>query len=269
MREQPNCHLLACPPEIRNLIYRHVFTFELPLTHKISEIIPNAFAFLRVCKSVEREAAPILYQLNRFVFDLDYQHRHDRRTRSFVAAKASGREPNLSGLPARHINLLRDISLRKNLLRPDQFGIDYELFSSTSPNMSKYSDADIKETINALAERATLLTSLSITWRSWNENAWDVDLSDVLSLISFGEGVSEALQQLASLRSLEIWYTRDSFRDCNDIDHEWVELDRKVLDKVKMVLFPRAMAVLSSRTVEWTKSGAYAIEDGLLIKFTR
>ena len=270
MTNTSDCRLLACPPEMRNLIYSYVLTFERPLTSMIAEAIPIDLAFLRVCKAVEHEAAPLLYRLNRFVFQIDYQHRYDRRTRSFAAVKASGRKPDLSFLSSRHINSLRNVVLVKKSEETDPRHTSFVPLGSTSHNVLIFSSTEIKETINTLTSKNTLLKSLSITLNGGHGMTLDGrNALDFLSLLNLGKGVFQALRQITSLKSLELWHSR-YYRISDDTKtYKWMNLDRTVLEEVKSEHFPRAIALSSARRTSSVERKLCRTEDGLCIKFAR
>ena len=255
-----DCHLLACPPEIRTLIYRYVLTFEHPLTHTICEATPVDLAFLQVCKAVEREAAPQFYQVNQFVIKLD-QPRYDRRTRSSAALIASGQDPNLSCLPARHIISIRNVMLVKSPRENHPRDTSFVPFGSPLHNASTFSNVEIKNAINAFISRKTLLNSLSITLQGGH---------GMTPLSGLREGVFEAVTQLANLKSLELWRSRYYKVIDNETRFDWADLGRKDLEEARDRCFPRAIAVSSSQRAKWVDSEiAFRVEHGLLINFAR
>lgn len=253
-------HLLDCASEIRNAIYEYVLSFDNPIIRgKPEEDASTSLALLQVCKSVEREAAPIFYERNLFRFNFRHHHSALENDPDLCDARV---EQGLSSyddaqmtwpmidVPKRHINSLRHVNLVKELsgywpngpldngtLGPEGLGIPL-----------------IEKIINFLAARNSILSSLSITLRRMQrcgEIGWDPDPSTLLRELDAERRFSTSVGKLVNLSRLEIWKSRVSIRRPKvKIPSEWTAVPSEVLERVKFDHFPKAKAVLYIRRAE-------------------
>lgn len=262
-------YLLDCASEIRNAIYGYVLSFDNPIIREKPEDASTSLALLQVCKSVEREAAPIFYERNLFRFNFrhlhsapDNLHKMVRKRQGLSSYDDAQMECPTINVPKRHINSLRHVDLVKELFGHWPNGpLDNGTLGPKGLEIP-----DFEEAINFLAARNMILSSLSITLRRIQKCGvivWDSDLSTILHELDAERRFSTAVGKLANLRRLEIWKSRVTVqRPKLKIPSEWTAVAPELLERVKVDHFPKAKAVLYTRRAEsehispWVKTYA-------------
>lgn len=276
-------YLLECAFEIRNLIYGYVLSNENPIIRGQPEGVTSTFlALLQVCKSVEREAAPIFYEQNLFRFhcrhsgpsseqtlDVYDQARAQKSLSSYDDAQTTC---PIIDVPKRYIKSLRNISLIREIrgiwpngslgakgIGPQGFGITV-----------------LEDAIDFLAARNTILTSLSIVLKRVNLCGgvqWDPNPTALLHELDGEKSLSSSVEKLANLCRLEIWKVRVTLQWPNQlkVPCEWTAVEPEVLDQVKVDHFPKAKTVLYTRRAKEQKTLShrpnYGVAEQFLIDF--
>lgn len=249
-------YLLRCSSEIRNIIYRYVLTFDNPIVRgKPDEANRTLLALLQVCKSVEREAAPIFYEQNLFQFNLRHLDTPD-------VYKLGRAEQGLSpyddaqmicpiiDVPQRHINSLRNLSLTKDV--GGKHWPNGSLDDNSKLGPSGLGILDFESVINFLATRNNILKSLSIMMRRLYKCGgirWDPDPSNLLRELDYEKRISTAVEKLANLDRLEIWKSRvtSHWPRPLKVPSEWTAVQPEALNQVKVDHFAKAKAILYTR----------------------
>lgn len=252
-------HLLNCPPEIRNIIYGYVLSYDNVIVPycKGSGVTgyctPDStfLALLQVSKSVEREAAPIFFKQNLFQFDcwyLAYKFPYFD-TDGFLFPHEDQIEcPIINNVPERYIIFLRNVNL-------------YMLLTGNKRKCHEI--LEVQSAINCLAARSTILR-LSITLVEQGEedqSEWDPDPFSTLRALDDEKCISTAVGKLANLGRLEIkmiqgyHHRRRPLR----VSGEWTV---QLLNRVKVEYFAKAKAVRYSRQAE-----PYSVTDEFSIDF--
>lgn len=268
---------MDCAPEVRNAIYRHVLSFDHRIIRGKSET-PNRLALLQVSKAIEKEAAPVFYEVNLFHFVCQPPNQPANNINSQTDAGLSQYRdvqtecPSID-VPARHINSLRNISLLKELkgwwpngplidarLGPDGLGM-----------------LEFEKTITWLASRNAILNLLSVTLRrkgTVGRIDWDSDPSSILDELDQGRRVSTAVGKLTNLSRLEIWKSRRVGEKMwnREALMEWTPVRPEYLESVKVEHFPQVKGILYSRTKDGEdllKPRRYFLKEGFSMDFGR
>ena len=277
MANSDQCPLMDCAPEVRNAIYRYVLCFDNRIIRGKPES-PNALALLQVSKAIEKEAAPIFYEVNVFHFVCRKLGEPADDARIQIATGLPRyydvqTECPYVDVPARHINSLRNIGLITELegfwpngplidavLGPDGLGL-----------------LEFESTITWLASRNTILNLLSVTLRRRSLVSridWDPNPSSILDELDQERRISTAVGKLTNLRCLEIWKSRRvNERTWNKmVPMVWASVLAEKFEDVKAEHFPQAKGILYSRMKEGRdllKPGFYFLKEGFSIDFGR
>lgn len=279
-------YLLNCAPEIRNIIYGFVLSYDDPIIRANPRKTPRTFlALLQVSKSVERDAAPIFYKQNLFRFicrDWEWAISSEHGLDVYNEARAASRGLSsyddaqmtcpVIDVPKRYINSLRNVSLIREL--PGQWSNgplgDYTL------EPKDLEMPDLENAINFLAARSTTLNSLSITLKRMNlcdVIHWDPDPSSFLWQLDTERRISTAVGKFANLARLDIWKTRviRQWPKPLKVPCEWTAVQPEALNRVKVDHFPTAKEVLYTRRAEiekyqWAQT-IFCIAEEFLIDF--
>ncbi|MCJ1254530.1 hypothetical protein MMC24_002345 [Lignoscripta atroalba] len=271
-------HLMDCASEIRNTIYSYVLCFEHHIIRKKSETMPTPLALLQVSKAIERDAAPIFYELNLFRFvcqsidELEDDHNTRRPDEGLSPSSYKDKQTECPyiDVPKRHINSLRNISLVKELngYWPNGPVVDAALGAQGLGVL------EFEETINWLAARNAILNLLSINLRRTYRIAsisWDTDPSTLLRELDRERRISRAVGKFNNLRCLEIWKSRSVSKSMWEkmMAREWTAVSSEAFDNVKHDHFGQAKAVLYSRKgeIEPTQQDEWYLAEGFLIDF--
>lgn len=263
--------LLSCAPEIRNIIYGHVLTYDSPITPRDpGEEYSIFLALLLVCKSVEREAAPIFYERNLFRFlcqDSGSGHNLDENNQVRAEERLSSNDDaqttsTVIEVPKRHINSLRRVSL---ICEPPAL-------SCHGPVGEIAWILDLEKTIDFLAARNAILSSLSITLERVDRHVviqWNPDPSTFLRELDAERRISTAVGKLANLRRLEITHFRVALKSAIPLKKVPTKCTAEALNLVKVNHFAKAKAILytcqtEQKTVEENQTAYYLTEEYLI-----
>lgn len=277
---------MNCASEIRNIIYGLVLTYDEPIIRADPRKSPkNLLALLQVCKSVERDAAPMFYGQNLFRFvcqDWEWATTSEHGLDVYNEARSANRglssyedaqiECPMIDVPKRYIGSLRNVSLIREL--PGQWSNwplgDYNL----EPKGLEM--PDLEKAINFLAARSTILYSLSITLKRMNPCdviQWDPDPSQFLWQLDTERRISTAVGKFANLARLDLWKIRviPQWPKPLKVPSEWTAVQPETLDRVKVDHFPTAKEVLYTRRAEiekhtWAQT-IFCIAEEFLIEF--
>ena len=248
---------MGCPSEIRNTIYSYVLTFEHHLIRKKASTDENRLALLQTSRAVEREAAPLFYELNTFHFicqDLDTpEDNHDASQSTLYDVQAAFRYVDI---PDRHVNSLRNLSIAKVLpgIWPNKIIIKH----TSRARVRSLGTLQLEKLLLWLASRNMILKILSIDFSRLGPVSsidWDEDPSLLLGELDSQRRISNAILNLRCLKSLHLWKSRIALRrNMNGWDSgekgDWKPIQPEAFDRVRQHHFSRASEVLYSRKRE-------------------
>ncbi|MCJ1466619.1 hypothetical protein MMC07_005239 [Pseudocyphellaria aurata] len=275
-------HLLECAFEIRSLIYGYVVSSENPIIRGRPERgNKNFLALLQVCKSVEREAAPIFYEQNLFRFHCRHSILLSSEQTLAVYDKVRAREGLSSyddaqttcpiiDVPKRYIKSLRNISLVRELTGIWPNGS----LGAKKIGPQGFEIPVLEDAIDFLAARNTALNCLSIVLKRISlcgGVTWDPDPTALLLELNGQKTLANAVAKLANLGRLEIWKVRVThWPNELKVPCTWTAVEPEALDQIKADHFPTAKAVLYTRRGEQEKHPhrpSYSLAEQFLIDF--
>lgn len=274
-----------CASEIRNVIYGYVLSYDNPITRGTPDKVTSAsLALLQVSKLVEREAAPIFYERNRFQFDCqnwETSSENDLHVYNEMRAKkglSSYDDAQMTcpviDMPKRHINSLRKVNLIW------QLSGDWHVFWPIEPFFDNHLGPEIlslENPINFLAARNAILNSLSIILKRTDPPGiikWEPDPSRLLRELDVDRRISTAVGKLVNLERLEIWKSRltPEWPRTLKVPYQWTAVEPEALNRVKLDHFPKAKEILyTRRATERTHHSrmVFCIAEEFLIDFHR
>ena len=249
---------MQCPPEIRNIIYDYLLSFEHRLIRKASNTGESLLAFLQTSKAIEREAAPIFYGRNVFHFvcpDADTPDDQLNETCYSTAIEAKSTLRYIT-LPTRHLSAVKSLSVVKYFRgywpnrpsSPDQL-TQLWLAESGKPHFEVLIEWLVSSNVN--------LKSLSIELKmqgtvGYIECDWDPSYLFMI-LCSSQQSISIVLSKLQGLKCLRMWKTRIAWAEkvsgWVDLENSgWNHIPTEILEQAQGQHFPRANAVHYTRT---------------------
>ncbi|RDX51956.1 hypothetical protein OH76DRAFT_1481041 [Lentinus brumalis] len=199
--------ILACPPELRALIFANavIFTHSLVRTADGDEgrSIAPQLSLLLTSRAVYDEAAALFYELNTFRFTLPTLRGTSLDSTESMETKCA----RALTVPTQHINRLRHVVFYKPLAGywPDGPLTDRAL------GPEGLGERELALMLDAIATHSGILTSVCVELQRQSPVTavqWDTDPLVLLRELDRGQQFSRIVERLPQLRRLEVWKGR-------------------------------------------------------------